>query len=61
VVETKKLDSKKIRLLLQGCQVAHFQTKPPVLVHFGRPLNGKFWCLIWPFGILYGTWVYFVH
>jgi hypothetical protein len=26
----------------QGCQMVYFQTKTPVLVHFGRPLNKTF-------------------
>jgi hypothetical protein len=25
----------------QGCQMVYFQTEPPVLVYFGRPLKGK--------------------
>jgi hypothetical protein len=28
--------------VVPGCQIVYFQSKPPVLVHFGRPLNGKF-------------------
>jgi hypothetical protein len=37
----------------QSCQMVEFQNKPPLLVHFGSPLNGKFWYLLWPFGMLY--------
>jgi hypothetical protein len=31
--------------------MASFQTKPPVLVHFGSPLNGKFRYILLSFGI----------
>jgi hypothetical protein len=34
---------------IQGCQMVYYHTKPPALVHFGRPLNGKFRYLLWPF------------
>jgi hypothetical protein len=31
---------------VQGCQMVYFQTKPPDLVTFGIPLNGKFTYLL---------------
>jgi hypothetical protein len=55
-------------LLLQGCQLVCFQTKPPVLVHFGSSLNGKISiyfmtvCFIsWQFGICFGNLLKYPH
>jgi hypothetical protein len=37
-----------------------FQTKSPVLVHFGRRLDENFWHLLWTFGTLCGNLPYFM-
>jgi hypothetical protein len=44
---------------VQGCQMVYFQTKHPVLVHFGRLLNGNALNLLCPFEILCGRLLYF--
>jgi hypothetical protein len=46
--------------LHQGCQMVYFKTKSPVLVHFGRSLNGKVWYFLRPFGILCSHLLYFM-
>jgi hypothetical protein len=48
--------------LIQGCQMAYFQTKNP---KFGKILeglmyNGSCWYILWPFGHFYSHLVYFV-
>jgi hypothetical protein len=40
--------------------MVYFQTKPPDLVTFGIPLNGKFTYLLWPFGIHCGHLLHFM-
>jgi hypothetical protein len=34
--------------------------KSQIWVNFGGPLNGKCWCILWPFGIIYGHLVLFM-
>jgi hypothetical protein len=46
---------------LQGCKMAYFQTKIPILVNFGGSCNGKCWYILWPFGLFYGHLVYFTY
>jgi hypothetical protein len=31
-----------------------FKPKIPIWENFGGPLNGKCWCILWPFGIVCG-------
>jgi hypothetical protein len=49
----------------QGCQMVCVQTKPPVWVHFGSPLNGKILMYfmimgytLWPFAFFHGNFEY---
>jgi hypothetical protein len=35
--------------LPQGCQMVYLQIKIPILVHFGGPLNGRGWYILWLF------------
>jgi hypothetical protein len=37
-----------------------FKPKIPIRVHFWGSCNGRYWYNLWPFGIFYGTLVYFV-
>jgi hypothetical protein len=39
----------------QGCQMVYFQSKNPLLGKFVGPWNGKFWYILWSFGIFYGA------
>jgi hypothetical protein len=34
----------------------YFQAKIPIWVNYGGSLNGKGWCIIWPFGIYVDIW-----
>jgi hypothetical protein len=45
----------------QGCQTVFiFEPKIPIWVNFGGPYIGKRWYILWPFGIFYGNWGYFM-
>jgi hypothetical protein len=35
-----------IAALMQGCQMAYFQTKIQICVNFGGPWNGKGWYVL---------------
>jgi hypothetical protein len=37
-----------------------FVFKPKIWVNFGGPCNGRYWYILWPFGLFYGNLVYFV-
>jgi hypothetical protein len=37
-----------------------FKPKIPIWVNFGGSSNGKSWYNLWPFGLLYGHWKYFM-
>jgi hypothetical protein len=33
--------------------------KPPIRVNFGRSCDGRYWYILWPFGLFYGHLVHF--
>jgi hypothetical protein len=37
----------------QGCQIAYFLTKNPNLGKLWRSCNGRYWYILWPFGLFY--------
>jgi hypothetical protein len=46
---------------IQGCQIIYFQTKSPKLGNFLKALIWKkSLYILWPFGIFYGHWGYFM-
>jgi hypothetical protein len=49
---------KSVSVLVQGCQMAYFQTKTLDLGKFWLVLQWKYF--IWPFGLFYSYFVYFV-
>jgi hypothetical protein len=41
--------------------MVYFHTKNLIWVFFGRPWDGKFWRIPWPFGIVIPILVYFME
>jgi hypothetical protein len=37
-----------------------FKPKIPIWVNFGGYCNRKSWYILWPFGLFYGHWKYFM-
>jgi hypothetical protein len=46
--------------VLPGLPDVYFQTKIATWVHFGGSCNGRCWCTLWIFGLLYGHLIYFM-
>jgi hypothetical protein len=44
----------------RGCQMVYFQTQSPKWLNFGGPQIGKFWYILWTFGIVFGHLGYFM-
>jgi hypothetical protein len=42
---------------IQGCQMAYFLTKNLIWVNFVGSCNGRYWYILWPFGIFYRHYV----
>jgi hypothetical protein len=62
LTETLSVDQSTSLVLELPTRVARLHIcipKIPILKYFGRPWNGKFCYVFWPFGILYGYLVYF--
>jgi hypothetical protein len=49
-----------LTMCVQGCQMVYFQTQIPIWVNFGGYFNGRFWYILWPFGVFCSHLVYFV-